>query len=185
MSSEILPTKAASDDVVSASGAAAGELPEGHRVLKEGEASIIYNEAREVFYNNVQVFNRDLSVLMLSLFAEQFQTEQLTRKRRLKPTWDTWGAVPPAAKAAVSVPIASASSGDSKDGEAKEAVESTVAVSNNPGTSAGVSGDTASSGKAPSLKPKRSVLQLRPSLCRSVNCRKLSRRLLTMLISLM
>eukprot|EP01125_Pyxidicula_operculata_P003019 TRINITY_DN1311_c0_g1_i1.p1 TRINITY_DN1311_c0_g1~~TRINITY_DN1311_c0_g1_i1.p1 ORF type:complete len:527 (-),score=126.94 TRINITY_DN1311_c0_g1_i1:1305-2885(-) len=49
-------------------------LPEGFKYLTEGKATVIYNE-KEVFYNPVQQFNRDLSILMIKLFIEQRKEE--------------------------------------------------------------------------------------------------------------
>jgi tRNA (guanine26-N2/guanine27-N2)-dimethyltransferase len=64
----------------------------------------------------VQVFNRDLSTLVLSLFAEQFAAEKAQKKRRLKPTWDTWTKPEPP-------PAAAAAGGEGKEGgESKEEV---------------------------------------------------------------
>jgi len=69
-------------------------------VLKEGSAAITFDREDEVFYNKVQVFNRDLSVIVISMFYEQLQVEvrqqeQLKRDgkpwRQLKPTIDYWG----------------------------------------------------------------------------------------------
>ena len=53
-----------------------GEIPPGYRILEEGKAKIIYqdaqststNETAQVFYNPVQEFNRDISVLAISEF---------------------------------------------------------------------------------------------------------------------
>ena len=47
-------------------------VPEGYELIEEGLARMIYPKAENsVFYNPVQVQNRDLSVLMLSLYAER------------------------------------------------------------------------------------------------------------------
>jgi len=42
----------------------------------EGKARVLFPQANTVFYNNVQVFNRDLSVAVIKLFAKQFQQEK-------------------------------------------------------------------------------------------------------------
>lgn len=61
--------------------------PPGYKVITEGKASMIYPaDANEVFYNPVQVVNRDLSVSMIRLFAERRvreKTEKQMRKNRL------------------------------------------------------------------------------------------------------
>ena len=47
-------------------------VPEGYELIEEGLAKMIYPKAENsVFYNPVQVQNRDLSVLMLSMYAER------------------------------------------------------------------------------------------------------------------
>lgn len=55
---------------------AATDAPPGFRVLTEGSASILYeyeegkgDKGEPVFYNKVQVLNRDLSIRMITLFA--------------------------------------------------------------------------------------------------------------------
>ncbi|CAM9717541.1 unnamed protein product [Chrysoparadoxa australica] len=45
--------------------------PPGHSLLVEGSASIPFSEGNEVFYNKVQVFNRDMSIHVVKLFAER------------------------------------------------------------------------------------------------------------------
>mmetsp|Transcript_39802 Transcript_39802/g.81889 ORF Transcript_39802/g.81889 Transcript_39802/m.81889 type:complete len:690 (+) Transcript_39802:245-2314(+) len=48
------------------------KVPEGYELVEEGLARMIYPKAENsVFYNPVQVQNRDLSVLMLSMYAER------------------------------------------------------------------------------------------------------------------
>ena len=68
--------------------------------LVEGSAAIIFESEGEAFYNKVQVFNRDLSVLVISLFQEQRRLELLQQSqqkagkkswRQLTPTVDHWG----------------------------------------------------------------------------------------------
>ena len=70
-------------------------------VLSEGSAKITFDREDEVFYNKVQVFNRDLSVMVISMFYEQLQIESLHQNqlklnckpwRQLKPTLQSWGA---------------------------------------------------------------------------------------------
>jgi tRNA G26 N,N-dimethylase Trm1 len=45
--------------------------PEGFEAITEGAARVIFENKNEVFYNPAQEVNRDLSVLVLRLFAEQ------------------------------------------------------------------------------------------------------------------
>lgn len=52
-------------------GAVTQEVPEGFILIKEGQASMLFPKENEVFYNKVQVLNRDLSIMMLRLFAER------------------------------------------------------------------------------------------------------------------
>lgn len=55
----------------------------------EGQASMLYNKSETVFYNKVQVLNRDLSIQVITLFAEiraKERTEKLARKREANST---------------------------------------------------------------------------------------------------
>ena len=46
-------------------------VPEGFRVLSEGKANMLFPvDDNAVFYNNAQIFNRDLSVMVARLFLE-------------------------------------------------------------------------------------------------------------------
>eukprot|EP01029_Cantina_marsupialis_P011852 TRINITY_DN26357_c0_g1_i1.p1 TRINITY_DN26357_c0_g1~~TRINITY_DN26357_c0_g1_i1.p1 ORF type:complete len:560 (+),score=168.05 TRINITY_DN26357_c0_g1_i1:40-1719(+) len=45
-------------------------VPEGFKSISEGTATILFSEENEVFYNPVQVFNRDLSINAIKLFSE-------------------------------------------------------------------------------------------------------------------
>lgn len=49
--------------------------PEGFEIITEGKASIIFSKENTVFYNKVQVFNRDLSILAIRTFAQRRQKE--------------------------------------------------------------------------------------------------------------
>jgi tRNA (guanine26-N2/guanine27-N2)-dimethyltransferase len=40
-------------------------------IIREGLAEVLPIETNEVFYNPVQVFNRDLSILVVSVFARE------------------------------------------------------------------------------------------------------------------
>lgn len=42
-------------------------------VVTEGKASILYPNENQVFYNPVQEYNRDVSILMLKLFIEDLR----------------------------------------------------------------------------------------------------------------
>lgn len=57
-------------------------LRPGHRLLVEGQAAIPFSEGNEVFYNKVQEFNRDLSVHVIKLFAEQRLREKEEKNLR-------------------------------------------------------------------------------------------------------
>ena len=47
-------------------------VPEGYELITEGTVSMIYPKSKNsVFYNPVQVQNRDLSILMIKLYAER------------------------------------------------------------------------------------------------------------------
>jgi tRNA (guanine26-N2/guanine27-N2)-dimethyltransferase len=68
-----------------------GEVPEGYQQIVEGQAKMIYRKTtrkkgggpgQEVFYNPVQVQNRDLSILMISLFAERRAKRTLRKKMK-------------------------------------------------------------------------------------------------------
>ena len=70
--------------------AAAIAPPEGYTTLSEGSATVLYKKKNEVFYNNVQVFNRDLSVMVCGMVLEQREAEaqdQEARKAAKKPGW--------------------------------------------------------------------------------------------------
>jgi tRNA (guanine26-N2/guanine27-N2)-dimethyltransferase len=45
--------------------------PEGYETIIEGQASMLYEKKEAVFYNKVQVLNRDTSIQTIRLFAEQ------------------------------------------------------------------------------------------------------------------
>ncbi|GBG31964.1 tRNA guanine26-N2-dimethyltransferase [Hondaea fermentalgiana] len=86
-------------DNADASAIKAGKVPEGYTTVTEGAASILFKRD-EVFYNEVQIKNRDLSVLVLNEYATQLEheaNEQYSRRsknlswRKLPPTEQTWG----------------------------------------------------------------------------------------------
>lgn len=51
-----------------------------YKEISEGKAKILFPKANTVFYNNVQVFNRDLSVAIIKKF-NQIRQEELKTKR--------------------------------------------------------------------------------------------------------
>jgi tRNA (guanine26-N2/guanine27-N2)-dimethyltransferase len=59
------------------------KVPDGFSMIREGQAAMLLPTGNEVFYNKVQEFNRDLSVLMLRLFAER-RLRDRTEKRLKK-----------------------------------------------------------------------------------------------------
>lgn len=52
--------------------------------IKEGAAEILLSSTKNVFYNPVQEFNRDLSVCALTVFSEDHQKDPHYKKRGLK-----------------------------------------------------------------------------------------------------
>eukprot|EP00581_Thalassiosira_minuscula_P011742 CAMPEP_0183718872 /NCGR_PEP_ID=MMETSP0737-20130205/12014_1 /TAXON_ID=385413 /ORGANISM="Thalassiosira miniscula, Strain CCMP1093" /LENGTH=723 /DNA_ID=CAMNT_0025948515 /DNA_START=131 /DNA_END=2302 /DNA_ORIENTATION=- len=58
-------------------------IPEGHELIHEGSITMLYPKSENsVFYNPVQVQNRDLSVLMLGMYAERRMERQWISKTR-------------------------------------------------------------------------------------------------------
>lgn len=49
-------------------------VPEGLSKVSEGKASILFKQG-EVFYNPIQEYNRDLTVMMLRLYQQQRERE--------------------------------------------------------------------------------------------------------------
>jgi hypothetical protein len=47
----------------------------GYNIVKEGISSILIPNTGEIFYNPVQEFNRDLSVLVVKTFQERYLIE--------------------------------------------------------------------------------------------------------------
>ena len=58
---------------------AAPPAPEGFRVLTEHSAHLLFPIDNEVFYNNAQIFNRDLSVLVARLVLKQKRDEDAAK----------------------------------------------------------------------------------------------------------
>ena len=44
--------------------------------INEGSARMMYDESEAVFYNKVQVLNRDISTQVIRLFAEKMESER-------------------------------------------------------------------------------------------------------------
>lgn len=65
------PVKAASSTE-----ALGSETTDAFIQITEGSATMFYDKNEQVFYNKVQVFNRDLSVLVINLFSETFRRER-------------------------------------------------------------------------------------------------------------
>eukprot|EP00887_Chlorella_sp_A99_P005640 scaffold1.g5640.t1 len=58
-------------------------VPEGYTEVREGKAAIL-QRANDVFFNPVQVINRDMSIAVLKYFVQQRQEELASGKLRLK-----------------------------------------------------------------------------------------------------
>jgi tRNA (guanine26-N2/guanine27-N2)-dimethyltransferase len=66
-----------------AAAAATAALDEGYELITEGQITMCYPKLENsVFYNPVQVQNRDLSILMLGLYAERRKLRILTSSKR-------------------------------------------------------------------------------------------------------
>lgn len=50
-----------------------------HVEISEGSARMLYDESEAVFYNKVQVLNRDISTQVIRLFVEKFTEERSQR----------------------------------------------------------------------------------------------------------
>lgn len=67
-----------------------GAVPEGYKVITEGQAHILYQTCNEtksgvpVFYNPVQEFNRDISVLILNTFAKHRQVKHSDKEAKFE-----------------------------------------------------------------------------------------------------
>jgi tRNA (guanine26-N2/guanine27-N2)-dimethyltransferase len=61
-----------------------GNPPDGYKEVREGKAGVLYKydpelKTQAVFYNKVQCFNRDLSIMSIRLFIEQWKKEQAAK----------------------------------------------------------------------------------------------------------
>ncbi|KXZ45265.1 hypothetical protein GPECTOR_56g361 [Gonium pectorale] len=66
------------DGTAAAAGTDPIAIPEGYKVLQEGRAKIL-QKGNDVFYNEAQVTNRDLSVAALKLFLRRREAERANR----------------------------------------------------------------------------------------------------------
>ncbi|CAG8727931.1 4447_t:CDS:2, partial [Racocetra fulgida] len=53
-------------------------------VITEGKASILFPKNNKVFYNNVQQFNRDLSIAAIKIWSEIFSEEKQKKAQQKK-----------------------------------------------------------------------------------------------------
>ncbi|KAJ3092738.1 tRNA methyltransferase 1 [Quaeritorhiza haematococci] len=60
-----------------------GDTQNGTTIIREGQAEIVFSNANEVFYNEVQEFNRDLSTAIINVWSERF-LEGKRQKAELK-----------------------------------------------------------------------------------------------------
>jgi tRNA (guanine26-N2/guanine27-N2)-dimethyltransferase len=58
-------------------------VPAGFNVIKEGTAAVLVPDGNQVFYNEVQEFNRDLSILVIS----QFSTNEMEMRSLKAQQW--------------------------------------------------------------------------------------------------
>lgn len=57
------------------------------KIVQEGQAAIVYNTENPVFYNNVQVLNRDLSIAVISHFSKLRDEERMADFDRKKKNY--------------------------------------------------------------------------------------------------
>ena len=62
--------------------------PDGYLRVKEGSVYMDYDEKEAVFYNKVQEFNRDTSVQVIRLFAEQREAEKKAKYNKRNDKWN-------------------------------------------------------------------------------------------------
>jgi tRNA (guanine26-N2/guanine27-N2)-dimethyltransferase len=63
-------------------------VPANHVEIVEGTARMLYNEKEAVFYNKVQVLNRDLSIQTIKLFSEIIAAERGAKYAAKKARYD-------------------------------------------------------------------------------------------------
>jgi tRNA (guanine26-N2/guanine27-N2)-dimethyltransferase len=57
----------------------------GWSVVQEGKAKVLFPSQKDVFYNPVQEFNRDLSIAVIKLHARQQRRTREGAEEELKP----------------------------------------------------------------------------------------------------
>lgn len=55
--------------------------PDGYKLITEGDASIVFPEGNQVFYNKAQIVNRDMSIAVLNAFVA-LREKEWTDKRK-------------------------------------------------------------------------------------------------------
>jgi len=60
------------------------EVPDGWTVIEEGMARVIYDESEKVFYNKVQVMNRDTSIQCIKAYIEVLKEERRNNSVKMK-----------------------------------------------------------------------------------------------------
>ena len=57
----------------------AASVPAGHTIIREGDCSVLYGENEKVFYNKVQVMNRDTSIQCIKAYVQMLKEEAVTK----------------------------------------------------------------------------------------------------------
>jgi tRNA (guanine26-N2/guanine27-N2)-dimethyltransferase len=73
---------------VDASPTTTAEQPHQH-VLREGKGAVVFNTQNEVFYNPVQEFNRDMSVLAIQQYTDGWWARQHAMQRKRQRNYAT------------------------------------------------------------------------------------------------
>ena len=60
------------------------EDDQGRIVITEGSASIVFDTRHDVFYNNVQVFNRDLTTAVIDTWRKEYNEERMATKKGIR-----------------------------------------------------------------------------------------------------
>ena len=53
-----------------------------YNIISEGKAKILFPKDNEVFYNNVQEFNRDISIAVIKTWSNIFSEEKEVKLRK-------------------------------------------------------------------------------------------------------
>ena len=88
--------------MASSTTAATAAVPPGFTEIREGLVSMIYDQKEAVFYNKVQVFNRDISLQVIRYFAEVRDREKRERYEKKQQRYDAQQQQPPPAAPATS-----------------------------------------------------------------------------------